>query len=148
MVSPLQAADMLTTILNRGIRGSLRLVRGLVDSKGHLFENYNKKTGIDTEQRVISEYTAYKLIEWMGDVTMYGTAQNIEDHFINGAAGKTGTPQVSGDLRSTNYGWFVGFFPKKNPKYIIIILSLEEGGAAEMAVPVFQNIANNIWLNN
>jgi hypothetical protein len=39
------------------------------------------------------------------------------------------------------------FFQKITLIYIIVVLSLEEGGAAEMAVPVFQDIANDIWLN-
>lgn len=146
MVSPLQAADMLATILNGGIRSSLKLVNGLVGSEGHVIDD-NLKDVADINHRVVSQQTASKLMEWMGDVTEYGTAKNIDDFFIKGAAGKTGTPQVSDDMNSNNFGWFAGFFPKDNPKYIVVVLSLEEGGAAEMAVPVFQDIANDIWLN-
>jgi peptidoglycan glycosyltransferase/penicillin-binding protein 2 len=94
---------------------------------------------------VVSEETAGSLTEWMGDVTEYGTAKEARDPQIGGIVGKTGTPQVSGDPHSKEYGWFAGYFPKKDPRYVIVVLSKEEGGADQVAVPLFHDIAKNIW---
>ena len=146
MVTPLQAADIITTITNGGIRLPLRLVIGLIDSDKNLIEVNNKNIAPRHKYRVISRQTAETLAEWMGDVTEYGTASNIKCSVSGGIAGKTGTPQVLEGYKLVNYGWFTGFFPKYNPKYIIVVLSME-GGAAEMAVPVFHEIAKGIWLN-
>lgn len=147
LVTPLQVADMIATILNGGIRKPIELVDGLVDPEGNFTKYDFKQEESVTGHRVISQQTASALMDWMGDVTEYGTAKNMRDSIVGGTAGKTGTPQVSGDLKSSNYGWFAGFFPRDNPIYIIVVLSLEEGGAVETAVPIFQDIARDIWLN-
>jgi len=145
MVTPLQVADIITTILNGGIRKPLKLVNGLVDPEKNIIKNIEKQKLVQNN-RIISQLTAATLVDWMGDVTKYGTAKHIIDSNIGGSAGKTGTPQVSNGGELINYGWFAGFFPVNNPKYIIVVLSLE-GGAADMAVPVFQEIAEEIWLS-
>jgi cell division protein FtsI/penicillin-binding protein 2 len=96
---------------------------------------------------VISKKTTDELAAWMSDVTEYGTAIKARDGQIGGTAGKTGTPQVSGDPRSGEYGWFAGFFPQDSPRYVIVVMSKEEGGADDVAVPLFHDIARSIWLN-
>jgi len=143
LVTPLQAADVITTILNDGKRKAIKLVSGFVDPSGSFIANtsYSK-----AEDRVISPATAKTLTEWMGDVTEYGTGKKARDPIIGGTAGKTGTPRVFGDPDSNEYGWFTGFFPKENPRYVIVVLSQEEGGAADTAVPLFHDIARSIWL--
>lgn len=148
MVTPLQAADMITTVVNGGKRKELKLVDKITDPDGNLIENYPGQDEESSDTRVISQKTATTLARWMGDVTEYGTGSKLKGALLGGTAGKTGTPQVSGDLKSSNYGWFAGFFPKDNPRYVIVVLSLEEGGAADMAVPVFHDIANGIWLKS
>jgi penicillin-binding protein 2 len=145
MVTPLQAADMITTIVNNGKRKTLKLVDGVVDSEGNFVQYHPEQNKGSTDTRVISQKTAETLIRFMGDVTEYGTGKNASCALIGGTAGKTGTPQVAGDLKSSNYAWFTGFFPKDKPRYIIVVLSLEEGGAADMAAPVFLDIAKGIW---
>jgi penicillin-binding protein 2 len=149
MVTPLQIADLLTTILNDGQRKELRLVAGLTNSQGELVEvgKSGSNTTRNDNNKVITQKTARQLAAWMADVTEYGTAKGARDPQIGGTAGKTGTPQVSGDPHSKEYGWFAGYFPQDSPKYVIVILSREEGGADSVAVPLFHDIARNIWLN-
>jgi cell division protein FtsI/penicillin-binding protein 2 len=164
MVTPLQIADLMTTILNGGQRKQLQLVKGLTSPDGEQIEtdsdvnrNFNKQMKSEDEGsqvirnfrniRVISKKTADELAAWMGDVTEYGTAIKARDGQIGGTAGKTGTPQVSGDPRSGEYGWFAGFFPQDNPRYVIVVMSKEEGGADDVAVPLFHDIARSIWLS-
>ncbi|WZL78031.1 penicillin-binding protein 2 [Eubacteriales bacterium mix99] len=151
MVTPLQIADLMTTLANGGQRKQLRLVAGLTAPDGSSLKNVQKTAKSSrkdrTMGRVISEKTAGTLSEWMGDVTEYGTAEKARDPQIGGIAGKTGTPQVSGDPYSKEYGWFAGYFPKKDPRYVIVVLSKEEGGADQVAVPLFHDIAKNIRIH-
>ena len=149
MVTPLQVADLMTTLANGGERKQLRLVAGLIAPDGSFLKKSQKSTQTSRQNRtvgrVVSEETAGSLTEWMGDVTEYGTAKEARDPQIGGIVGKTGTPQVSGDPHSKEYGWFAGYFPKKDPRYVIVVLSKEEGGADQVAVPLFHDIAKNIW---
>ena len=147
MVTPLQIADLMTTLANGGQRKQLRLVAGLIAPDGSFLKNTQKSTQSSRQNmgRVVSEKTAGTLSEWMGDVTEYGTAKKARDPQIGEIAGKTGTPQVSGDPCSKEYGWFAGYFPKKDPRYVIVVLSKEEGGADQVAVPLFHDIAKKIW---
>lgn len=55
-------------------------------------------------------------------------------------AGKTGTAQVSG---KKSHGWFSGFFPYKNPKYIIVSL-VENGGSSYEACKVIYKFLSEV----
>ena len=140
MVTPLQIADLCLTIANGGIRKRLTLVKELISNSGEVKRIKSEDCG-----RVLSERTASKLQSWMADVTEYGTAPLAWDGEIGGTAGKTGTPQVAGDPDSRNYGWFAGFFPREKPRYVIVILSREEGGGGQNAAPIFREVAHRIW---
>jgi len=59
-----------------------------------------------------------------------GTAHALEKLNLE-IAGKTGTAQTSGK----SHGWFIGFFPYKNPKYTICVF-LENGGSSYEAIKV------------
>jgi penicillin-binding protein 2 len=146
LVTPLQIASLITAVLNDGRSKQLQLVKGLSTLDGKLYE-HKKEAYRNSGTRIISESTAKELAVWMADVTEYGTASKARDPQIGGTAGKTGTPQVSGDPHSKEYGWFAGFFPQTDPRYVIVILSREEGGADDVAVPLFHDIARSIWLN-
>ena len=50
----------------------------------------------------------------------------LELENIGGAGGKTGSAQAVLNRKETIHGWFSGFYPKNNPKYVITVL-VEEG---------------------
>lgn len=141
LVTPLQIADMVTTIANQGRRKSLSLVKGIRMPTGEWIEAHPEE---DLEQ-VLDPAVANLLASYMGDVTEYGTATRARCEKIGGTAGKTGTPQVYGDPHSNEYGWFAGFFPRESPRYTIVIMSREKGGAGNVAAPVFLDVAMGIW---
>ncbi|MBU1871703.1 MAG: hypothetical protein KKH80_02765, partial [Candidatus Omnitrophica bacterium] len=64
-----------------------------------------------------------------------GTASVLSDLGVS-VAGKTGSAQV-GSGRA--HGWFAGFFPVENPKFVICVF-LEHGGSGYYACRVTRKI--------
>lgn len=141
MVTPLQAVDMMTTIANGGIRKPLKLVRQIISSEGDIIKWQNE----NNQYRVISEETASELQEWLIHAARHGTGKRAYGEEFGGSGGKTGTPQITHDIRTEHYGWFVGFFPAKEPKYAMAVLSREEGEGGTIAAPIFKEVAKAIW---
>lgn len=74
--------------------------------------------------------------------TKTGTANMLKPLNLN-IAGKTGTAQT----RGKSHGWFIGFFPYKEPKYTICVF-LENGGSSHEALNVVYNFLNSLKSQN
>ncbi|MCK5493589.1 MAG: hypothetical protein KAJ14_10810, partial [Candidatus Omnitrophica bacterium] len=55
----------------------------------------------------------------------------------------TGTAQT----RGKSHGWFIGFFPYKEPKYTICVF-LENGGSSHEALDVVYKFLNSLKSQN
>jgi penicillin-binding protein 2 len=141
LATPLQVADAMVSIVSNGIRKRLSLVKGM----GTYDKDSVEYLQMEQAEQILSPEVASEIAEWMEDVVDYGTGTRAWDDSIGGTAGKTGTPQVSGDPHSDEHGWFAGYFPRKNPRYVIIIHSRERGGGGSVAAPVFLEVARGIW---
>ncbi|HHW70031.1 MAG TPA: penicillin-binding protein 2 [Clostridiales bacterium] len=144
LVTPIQVADMMTTIANGGVRKPLRLVRGFISNEKQRI----RWSGRNEEYRVLKEETAKELQKWLIHAAKYGTGEKAYSENFGGCGGKTGTPQINNDKYVNHYGWFAGFFPMDQPKYVIAILSREEGGGGKTAAPIFKEVAEGIWRYN
>lgn len=144
-ITPLQAVSMIATICDRGLRRPVSLVKGIVNGNGQLIEESPGDIGYSSGIRAISEETAQKLMDYMNAVTLYGTGRYAYDESIGGCGGKTGTPEVVGDPISDEYSWFVGYFPKDDPKYAIAILCRQKGGGGSIAAPIFKEVSQEIY---
>ena len=139
-VTPVQAADILCTIVNGGIRQQLSLVSGIVDDGG------TAHTMMPTERgRVISKKTAQTLKDMLDSTVEYGTGTRakIDDW---GAGGKTGSAETGWATKdgTMTHAWFAGYFPKDNPRYVCVVM-LENGRTgAGAAAPVFKEIGTEI----
>ncbi|HHU63946.1 MAG TPA: penicillin-binding protein 2 [Clostridiales bacterium] len=132
-VTPLQVADMITTIANNGIRKKLRLVDSIRDNKDNIIaENLKSDMG-----RVISISTALTLKRLLAKATLEGTGANAYIKEVGGTAGKTGTAKFSEDI---NYIWFAGYYPVDRPKYVIVVFNAGQGSSSQNAVPIFRDI--------
>ena len=74
--------------------------------------------------------------------TKNGTAKMLKPLNLN-IAGKTGTAQT----RGKSHGWFIGFFPYKEPKYTICVF-LENGGSSHEALDVVYKFLNSLKSQN
>ena len=131
-------------VANNGIKTGITIVDGITSEDGYIIKKYNR----DTPKRVISENSCEILMEYLIDVVDNGTARNIELENVGGAGGKTGSAQAILNRKETIHGWFSGFYPKNDPKYVITVLVEEGISGSRTAAPVFESIIKEIYKIN
>ena len=142
--SPVQIAQMLCAVANKGIYFKPYIVKSVRDKDG-------KETVFENKYPVValSEETSLKLTEMLTSVVENGNGSPAKpkDFF---AAGKTATAQTGifdkngVELCNT---WFGGFFPADNPRYAVVIMKQGGSSGAEDCAPVFKQIADSINLS-
>lgn len=133
LVTPLQVAAAVATLVNEGVWRPPRLVRALLDEAGreHLLN-------AGSPEQAISPATAAAVREMMRTVTEWGTGRAAWLPGV-GSAGKTGSAQVEG--RQDVYAWFAGYAPLQQPRYVIVVLVAGGKSGGETAAPLFREIA-------
>jgi len=103
----------------------------------------------ESERRVISRGTSEKMREILEQVVSEGTGKRAKlNGFIVG--GKTGTGQVAGGknyLKGKYTSSFIGFFPKREPRYLILVVAREPKGyyyGGLVCAPAFKELAEKI----
>ncbi|MCF6464158.1 peptidoglycan D,D-transpeptidase FtsI family protein [Clostridium sp. Cult1] len=143
-VTPIQITNMMAIVANNGIKTGITIVDGITSEDGYIIKKYNR----ETPKRVISENSCEILMEYLIDVVENGTARNIELENVGGAGGKTGSAQAILNRKETIHGWFSGFYPKNDPKYVITVLVEEGISGSRTAAPVFESIIKEIYKIN
>ena len=139
-VTPLQIANMITIVANNGVKKSLSIVDEIVTEDGYPVKKFNREDDV----RIIEQKYCEIVRDYLNEVVISGTAKkaNLED--IGGAGGKTGSAQAILNKQPTIHGWFVGYFPRENPKYTVTILVEEGHSGSSSAVPIFEKIVRRI----
>jgi penicillin-binding protein 2 len=143
-VTPLQITNMMMIIANDGIKKDMSIVEGIITDDGHMVKPMKKNKDI----RVLPVEHCKVVKNYMEDVVIRGTASCMDLDSIGGAGGKTGSAQAVYNNRETIHGWFSGYYPADNPKYIITVLIEEGGSGSKSAVPIFERIAKEIENKN
>lgn len=133
LITPAQAARVTAIIAAGGMDYGLSLIRGTTE--GGAIE-YVKK---EPARRVIKKETADLIKEMMVDTVQYGTANNLSLSGIT-VAGKTGSAEASRHGEMVVHGWFTGFFPAEEPKYVITVFVESGGSGRGSAVPLFRQM--------
>ena len=133
-ITPLQAANMIVTILNGGVQYETRAVSSIQYADGIPVVELPVHIGHEHRYRIHST-TARRLMSYMEAVTLRGTA----NHLAKGTwtlAGKTGTAQLSGQLKDYNNQWFTGYAPTEKPRYAaaVLIRNTKPGSKNEAAI--------------
>lgn len=137
-ITPLQAAQMVLAIVNKGVMQKPYLIKEIVDLNGNII----KAPVVAEGKRIVSEGTSEKVRETLEAVTKYGTGiYATPDKKAWQSAGKTGTAEIK---KNTYHAWFVGYFPAKNPRYVISIFVEEGGSGPTKAAPVFREVAERL----
>ncbi|WP_167577563.1 penicillin-binding protein 2 [Ammoniphilus sp. YIM 78166] len=137
-ITPLQAANMMATILEGGEKEEVRVVKEIRYKTGSLFHSFEAHP-IEGEQ--IDRYTAYQLRKMMESVVDSGTAQTLKDSLWK-LAGKTGTAQTNS---GKNNQWFVGYGPVENPQYVVVAVAEQEPKSGpNKVIPVVKRIMNEL----
>ncbi|HAE92658.1 MAG TPA: peptidoglycan glycosyltransferase, partial [Tissierella sp.] len=83
--------------------------------------------------------------ELLEEVVRSGTARkSVRLDDIGAAAGKTGSAEGLLKGKPTIYGWFAGYYPRDNPKYVITVLVEEANSGSTSAAPVFERICRKL----
>jgi len=139
LLSPISMLTLYCSIANNGKYFIPSVVEGTY--KDGKYNEYN----IGKPTRVMSESTAYLLRHHLKKVLEEGTGKEAQPKKVT-AAGKTATAQT-GQFRGTTeicQGWFCGFFPFDNPKYVIIIFSEDTSKQKISCGKIFAEIADSV----
>ncbi|MBI4972573.1 MAG: penicillin-binding protein 2 [Candidatus Omnitrophica bacterium] len=130
LVTPLQMCRAMGVFANRGRLVNPHIVKAI---DGEDISVYYQKTAPlaikETNLNFIRESLRRAVLE------PSGTANVLSDVGV-AVAGKTGTVQVP---QGSPHGWFVGFFPYENPRFVISVF-LEHGGSSLAACIVTKQI--------
>lgn len=139
--TPVQIAQMVSTIANGGMSVTPRLVEGFTQDGVTISEH----TPVYAQNQVMRKRTSDYLRQFMVATVESGSGTNATPEH-GGAGGKTASAQtgviVDGD--EIVHAWFSGFYPAQSPRYSIVVLveGGESGGRA--AAPIFKDIADAI----
>lgn len=139
LVTPLYMAQLFQGIANDGVMLEAHLVDHIESSGGMMVDGTNTKK----IKRIMSKEEADILTEYLTNVTgPEGTASSFSSLPFT-VAGKTGSAE---NPHGAGHGWFVGFAPAEDPKYVISILYENNGGSHNMvgdARDIFEYVNNN-----
>ena len=141
LITPVQAANMVSIIAKGGIANCVNVAESIMDYRGTVKRSLREVS----ERRVVSYETAQKIQKCMRLAVTDGTAKGAESEIVK-IAGKTGTAQTGWIKNGENFvhGWFCGYFPYDNPKYAMAVLAENGKSGGESAAPLFKEIAEEI----
>ena len=146
-VTPLQAANMIVSVLNDGKVFSPRLVKEIRYANGQLMADMPVQAAKSAYGQ-IGPQTAKRLREGMREVVQSGTAAGALADAAWPLAGKSGTAELAGSRTARNDHWFVGYGPAKGkPKYAIaVLLEDQPDGLRNRAAELFGEIIEQLRL--
>ncbi|MDF2660710.1 MAG: penicillin-binding protein [Paenibacillus sp.] len=139
LVSPLQAANLVVTLLHGGEVQSPRVVRDIRFRTGTIVQSFPERNA-EVPADGISKRTADKVTSWMRQVVLSGTGTPLKQAKWN-VAGKSGTAQTTAAGQAAVHQWFVGYGPIERPKYAVAVVALNEPeNGANRATRAFREI--------
>ncbi|MFB5678705.1 peptidoglycan D,D-transpeptidase FtsI family protein [Paenibacillus terreus] len=119
-MTPLQAANLVVTLLHNGEVRSPRLVRRIQYANGGTLLELPAHA-LPAAKGTIHPHTAHTLLHWMEKVVQEGTGKGLASAKWR-LAGKSGTAQTGQAGRAVNHQWFIGYGPVENPRYAVAVL--------------------------
>jgi cell division protein FtsI (penicillin-binding protein 3) len=146
-LTPIQMVQLHGILASGGKLLTPHVVKGLINEEGE--EYYQPK--LPTPRQVISPATAQRVVEMMTGVVEKGTGlpARIAGYRIGG---KTGTAQKAsisgGGYVNAKITSFVGIFPSKEPRYVVLAVIDEPVGAdafgSTVAAPIVKTVIEEI----
>ncbi|NBD26030.1 peptidoglycan D,D-transpeptidase FtsI family protein [Paenibacillus glycinis] len=138
-LSPLQAANLVVTLLHGGSVQEPRLVSDIRYGNGQLLAELPRQTW-PSRYGQVSRQTTQTILRGMEAVVAYGTGQSIADGKW-AVAGKSGTAQVRLHGTERLNQWFVGYGPVRSPRYAVAVLSENRGvHTSNQATKLFRGV--------
>lgn len=118
-MSPLQAANLVVTLLHGGQVSAPRIVKRVAFANGQTLKELPAHI-VPMSQGRISESTARTLLSMMRMVVTEGTGSRLQQtHWP--LAGKSGTAQTLVKGAARNNQWFIGYGPVEHPRYAVSV---------------------------
>ncbi|WP_208811948.1 peptidoglycan D,D-transpeptidase FtsI family protein [Paenibacillus brasilensis] len=122
LVTPLQAANLIVTLLHDGQVHAPRLVNRISYADGGtMLELPAHASPAPQGSHPVHASTARALREAMEEVVARGTGASLRDKIWH-LAGKSGTAQALKNGRPVNHQWFIGYGPVERPRYAVAVL--------------------------
>lgn len=142
--TPIQINNMMMIIANNGLEKGMSIIDGITNNDGYIIKKFNRKKN----RRVIDESNAKIVQDCLKKVVSNGTARSMDLTESGGACGKTGSAQAVLNGRETIHGWFSGYYPINNPKYVVTVFIEGNSTGSQAAIPIFEGVVKKINLIN
>lgn len=143
-MTPLQAANMVVTLLNGGTARSVRAVKEVRYGTDRVLASFPEKR-LSAEPG-LSKGTSETLLQWMRDVVASGTGTALKSAVWH-LAGKSGTAQVPAGGADLYNQWFIGYGPVETPRYAAAVVSLRQQASGPEAVLLFRQVMDLLAAN-
>ncbi|WP_419872228.1 peptidoglycan D,D-transpeptidase FtsI family protein [Candidatus Pristimantibacillus sp. PTI5] len=138
-MTPLQAANLIVTLLNEGRVMEPRLVSEIRYANGQRMVKLPAQRAQAIRGR-IKPATAHALLRDMAAVVDHGTGRTIRQGRW-AVAGKSGTAETTRAGIDRNHQWFAGYGPIKKPRYAIAVLvENQPPGSSNQATKIFRGV--------
>lgn len=142
-ITPLQAANLVVTLLHGGEVHAPRIVSRVSFANGQKLRDF-KEQRTPYEGGALSPAVCRAVLAMMRGVVAEGTGRSLQDAAWP-LAGKSGTAQTAVDGKPLNHQWFVGYGPVHAPRYAVAVTVLNEPvNARPAALPLFERVMNNL----
>ncbi len=140
--TPIQLAQMMSTVINDGNTPNANLVKGITYN-GKFIDEVIEDTPM---LKAFDSSIANTMKDYLTYCVMETPNQKSTPEFTT-AGGKTATAQTGQyiDGKEVLQGWFVGFFPADEPKYVASIVVENASSGNADASPVFKAIADELY---
>lgn len=140
-VSPLQAANLVVTLLHGGEVSAPRILQRVNFANGQKLLDLPHHFAPYPAGR-ISAPTAGLLLSWMRKVVTEGTGSPLQ-HTVWPLAGKSGTAQTLVKGAPRNNQWFIGYGPFDHPQYAAaVVVENVAPGSRHTATKLFGQVMN------
>jgi cell division protein FtsI/penicillin-binding protein 2 len=141
LVSPLQAANLVVTLLHGGEVFSPRIVRDVRYRSGTVAQSFPVHV-LSSSQDGISSRTSHEIGKWMQEVVRTGTGKPLQQAKWK-LAGKSGTAETTVGGRAAVHQWFVGYGPVERPQYAVAVVAENEPeNGPNRSLAAFRDIMN------
>ncbi|MBV8463326.1 MAG: hypothetical protein JO368_08535, partial [Acidimicrobiales bacterium] len=138
-VTPIEQAVAYSTFANGGTRYVPQVAAALVSADGKVVQRFTPQVAGHVPMSPVNRQAMLAGFEGVVN-SSEGTAYGVPGlaSFPGGVAGKTGTADTQAGKEPT--GWFVGFGPVADPRYVVVCVIDQAGYGATAAAPVVAQI--------
>lgn len=145
-ITPLQAANLVVTLLHGGRVTSPRIVSEMRYADGTLLAKLPIHQAVSARGTIAAE-TAAAVLRGMRSVVQEGTAAQALRNSPWPLAGKSGTAELAGKEKARNDHWFIGYGPVEGgkPRYAVaVLIENEPAGLRNRASALFGDIMSSL----